>query len=205
LTVATDAPPAGWNPIVAFLHWFGAALMIAMLALGWWMTHGEADAARRFDLYQTHKSLGFLALALVFARLAARRATRAPAPLLAMPPWERRAAGLAHAALYGLTLIATLSGWVVVSSAVIAIPTRFFGLFVIPDILGADPAWFAAASRLHALAAWLLASLIALHFAAAAKHAVVDRDGVMSRMALRWPGQGCSWRGRSRSNRTSPP
>jgi len=205
LTIAAEAAPARWNPVVAFLHWLGAALMIAMLALGWWMTHGQADSARRFDLYQTHKSLGFLAFGLVVARLAARFATRAPAPLLAMTAWERRAAGLAHAALYGLTLIATLSGWVVVSSAVIAVPTRFFGLFVIPDIFGAGPAWFAAASALHALAAWFLAGLIGLHLAAAVKHAVVNRDAVMSRMAPRWPGRGRSWPGSPRSSRTSPP
>jgi cytochrome b561 len=205
LTAAAETPPARWNPVVAFLHWLGAALMIAMLALGWWMTHGEGDAARRFDLYQTHKSLGFLALALVVARLAARLATHAPAPLLAMRPWERRAAGLAHSALYGLTLIVAVSGWLVVSSAIVAIPSRFFDLFVVPVIPGVGPACFAAASTLHALAAWLLAGLIVLHLVAAAKHALDDRDAVMSRMALRRPGRRRSWRGSSRSSRTDPP
>ncbi len=171
-----------WSPVVVALHWLGAVLVLGLLALGWYMVHGEADAARRFDLYQLHKSLGFVALALIAPRLATRWATRAPPPV-SMPAWELRAAALAHGALYALTLIAALSGWLVVSSAIVAIPTRFFDLFVIANIPGVGPAQFATAKTLHFLSAWLLAGSIALHVGAALKHRFVDRDAVWSRMA----------------------
>lgn len=181
--IDADPPARSWNPVVVALHWLTAALIFGLLALGWSMVHGGADAARRFDLYQLHKSLGFVALALVLARLAARWATHAPPPLASMAPWERRAAALTHGALYALALIAALSGWLVVSSAIVAIPTRFFDLFVVPDIPGFGPAQFEMATTLHFLVVWLLAGLIGLHVGAALKHRFVDRDRVWSRMA----------------------
>jgi cytochrome b561 len=75
----------------------------------------------------------------------------------------------------------------VVSAAIVAIPTRFFDLFVIPDIPGLRPAQFERAVVLHFVVAWLLAGLVALHVGAALKHRFVDRDAVWSRMAPKWP------------------
>jgi cytochrome b561 len=187
LTAATAEPAQRWSPIVVALHWLAGALILGLLALGWFMAHGEADAARRFDLYQLHKSLGFLAFALLPARLVARWATHAPPLPLSTPRWERRAAAFAHVALYAATLIAILSGWLVVSAAIVAIPTRFFDLFVVPDIPGVGAAQFEAAAMMHFLAVWLLAGLVALHVAAAVKHRFVDRDTVWRRMAP-WTG-----------------
>jgi cytochrome b561 len=69
-----DAEPVRWSPLVVALHWLGAAVVIGLVALGWFMVHGGADAARRFDLYQLHKSWGFVALALLVARRAWRMA-----------------------------------------------------------------------------------------------------------------------------------
>jgi cytochrome b561 len=186
LTAAGENPAPRWSPFVVALHWLAAALVLGLLALGWFMVHGGADAARRFDLYQLHKSLGFLALAILAARLVARRATRAPPLPASTPQWERRAAGLAHGALYAATLVAALSGWLVVSAAIVAIPTRFFDLFVVPDLPGIGPAQFEAAATAHFLAVWFLAGLVAVHVAAALKHRFVDRDAVWSRMAP-WP------------------
>ncbi len=179
-------PAPRWSPLVVALHWLGAAVVLGLIALGWFMVHGGADAPQRFDLYQLHKSWGFVALALLLARLAARGASRAPPPA-PMPRWEQRTAALAHRALYALMLIAALSGWLVVSSAIVAVPTRFFDLFVIPNIPGAGPAQFQAATWLHFLVAWLLAVLTALHVGAALKHRLVDRDAVWSRMTPRRP------------------
>ncbi|MGO9769897.1 MAG: cytochrome b [Roseiarcus sp.] len=214
-----EGEPTRWSPLVVALHWLAAAVVIGLIALGWFMVHGGADAARRFDLYQSHKSWGFVALTLLAARLATRWTTRAPPPV-PMPRWEQRAAGLAHGALYALTLIAALSGWLVVSSAIVAVPTRFFGLFVVPDIPGLRPALFPTAAWLHFLVVWLLAGLVALHVGAALKHRLVNRDAVWSRMAPRWPRRGRessparvrrsprsprTWPARPRSSRSGPP
>jgi cytochrome b561 len=157
------------------------------------MVYGRLDAARTFDLYQCHKSLGFVALALTAARLAARFGASAPsAPISAR--WERVLAASAQGALYVLTIAAIASGWLVVSTSPLPIPTRFFDLFVIPNIAPPDPSLFARAELAHKLAAWGTAVLVALHFAGALKHHLVDKDDVLKRMLPNWPKLGSTRR-----------
>jgi cytochrome b561 len=176
--------PARWNGLTIALHWLAGALILFLLAEGWAMIHAGFDAATTFDLYQLHKSFGFVVLALTAARLAARAAAKAPAAAPG-PSWEQRLAALVQASLYALTLGAILAGWLVVSASPLPIPTRFFDLFVIPNIARADGALFANASLAHALIAYAIAGLVALHVAGAVKHHVADRDDVLIRMLPR--------------------
>ena len=119
---------ARWSDLIISLHWAGAAIILALIALGWAMVYGDLDAGSTFDLFQLHKSLGFIALALTVARLAARFAGASPrAP--DSPSWERRTAALAQGSLYVLTICAIVSGWLVVSASPLPVPTRFFNLF----------------------------------------------------------------------------
>ena len=163
------------------LHWLAGALILFLLAEGWAMAHAGFDAATTFDLYQLHKSFGFVVLALTAARLGARAAFTAPA---AAPrsAWEQRLAAFVQASLYVLTLAAILAGWLVVSTSPLPIPTRFFNLFVIPNIAAPDGAVFARATLAHALMAYAIAGLVALHVAGALKHHWIDRDDVLTRM-----------------------
>jgi len=66
------------------------------------------------------------------------------------------------------------------------VPTRFFDLFVVPNIAQPDPSHFADAALAHRLAAWGMAFLIAMHVAGALKHRFVDGDDVLKRMLPRW-------------------
>ncbi|MBV9288418.1 MAG: cytochrome b/b6 domain-containing protein, partial [Hyphomicrobiales bacterium] len=142
------------------------------------------SAARTFDLYQWHKSLGIAALALTAARLFAR--ALAAAPGLPAARWEGRLAASVQGLTYLLTIVAIASGWLVVSAAPLPVPTRFFGL-VVPNLAGPDPALFAAARLAHQLAAWSILGLVALHVAGALKHRFVDRDDVLTRILPGWP------------------
>ena len=56
------APSARWSGGVIALHWLSAAWLALVFALGLAATRAELDAARKFDLYQTHKALGWLTL-----------------------------------------------------------------------------------------------------------------------------------------------
>ena len=67
-----EARPARWNGLIVSLHWTAAAIILGLIALGWAMIYGGLDAATTFDLFQWHKSLGFVALAFTAIRLAAR-------------------------------------------------------------------------------------------------------------------------------------
>ena len=170
--------------MIIALHWAAGAVILALLALGWIMVYGGLDSAATFDLYQRHKSWGFVALVLTAGRLAARFASSSP-PAPASPRWERRLAASTQGALYVLTVCAILSGWLVVSTSPLPVPTRFFDLIVIPNIARPDPSLFGAAALAHRFAAWAIAALVALHVAGALKHHFGDGDDVLKRMLPR--------------------
>jgi cytochrome b561 len=58
-----------------------------------------------------------------------------------------------------------------------------FGVLPLPDFVNADRELAEAIKPFHAWLAWTLLGLIALHFAAVVKHQVLDRDGLLQRMA----------------------
>jgi cytochrome b561 len=164
------APSARWSGGAIALHWLSAAWLALVFTLGFAATAANLDAARKFDLYQAHKALGWLTLALLAARLAARAASR-----------------LVHAALYALLAAVPLIGWLRVSSAIVPIPVSLFGLATIPNIAPVDADFSERMAFAHMLGAWALAALVALHAAAALKHQFIDRDAILSRM---WPRAG---------------
>ena len=181
------APAARWSGGVIALHWLSAAWLALVFALGLAATAGNFDAARKFDLYQTHKALGWLTLVLLAARLGARAALAAPPPA---PSWSlatRWSSAFVHAALYALLVAVPLIGWLRVSSAIVPIPVSLFGLATIPNIAPVDGDFSERMALAHKLGAWALAALVALHAAAALKHQFVDRDAILSRM---WPHAG---------------
>ena len=98
---------------------------------------------------------------------------------------ERLLTRVVQAALDALTIAAIVAGWLVVSTSRLPIPTRFFDLFVVPDIARPDAGLFAAARFAHQFAAWSIAGLAALHAAGALKHHFVDQDDVRMRMLPR--------------------
>lgn len=183
MTASKRARPAYWSLTTIVLHWLSAVLILALLGLGWFMVRGDLDAGTKFDLYQLHKSLGFLSLALLLLRLCSRFAQPSPAFPAAMPEWEQRLAGLTHVTFYALLAAAVLTGWVLVSAAIIAIPTQFFNLFVIPNLVGANAALQADMTFAHYVISRLLMALVALHVAAALKHHFLDRDDILRRMS----------------------
>jgi cytochrome b561 len=52
----------------------------------------------------------------------------------------------------------------------------------LPDWVPVDPAWADALKATHKAAALALALLVLLHVAAALKHHLIDRDGLLRRM-----------------------
>ena len=92
-----------WPPSLRLVHWASAALVVAALGLGTFMVQFVHDPAERFELTQTHKSIGITVLALTVARLCLRIFTNAPKPEPA-PRFVLLAAKMAHVSLYALLL-----------------------------------------------------------------------------------------------------
>ena len=170
-----------WPLSLRLAHWLGAILVLAALGLGVAMVQFVHDPAARFELTQTHKSIGVTILALTVARLARRGFGRAPKA----EPLRRSlvlAANAAHVALYALLLLMPLSGWLMVTTTPVRVPTVVFGLFRLPYPLAPDLTIYRFAHAAHVALAIVLAALIAIHVAAVMVHTLLWRDRTLARM-----------------------
>lgn len=172
-----------WGAISMVLHWLVALLVLGLMAVGFYMESGLTDDLKTlFTLFQGHKSLGLLVLALAILRLGWRWLNPSPPLPDTLKPWERTAARATHLALYALLLAQPLVGWLMVSASPLEVPTIWFGLVDVPHLIGPDKATEGLMKRLHWIFAWALIALIALHIAAALKHHLILRDDVLRRM-----------------------
>jgi cytochrome b561 len=172
---------AAWPAALRFLHWLSAVLVVASLGLGVIMVQFTHDAAARFELTQTHKSIGVAVLVFTIVRLCVRALTSAPKPEPTAPLLQL-AAKTAHIALYVLVLVMPLSGWLMVTTTPVRVPTVAFGLFPLPYPLSPNLPFYRAAHTVHVAAAIALTALVTVHVAAALVHTFVWRDQTLTRM-----------------------
>jgi cytochrome b561 len=92
------------------------------------------------------------------------------------------AAKATHFALYALLLLVPLSGWLMVTTTPVRVPTSVFGLFALPYPLLPDLAIYRFAHATHVALAILFAVLIAVHIVGATIHALLWRDQTLKRM-----------------------
>ncbi|MDP3855790.1 YceI family protein [Phenylobacterium sp.] len=179
-----------YSLVAIALHWLIAAAIIFQLILGW-RGHGLRTTLEGFGLIQLHKSVGVTILALSLMRLAWRLTHRPPPEPETLAPWERRLAVATHWGFYVIMIGLPLSGWVVVSTSKITIPTLLYGTLPWPHVPGlaelaapAKMAWNLIAYGVHKSLAWTAWGLLALHVAGALKHQLFSRDEpVLARMA----------------------
>lgn len=158
------------------LHWAIAAALAFQLAVGWSL---ESLGAKGFALYQLHKSVGMLILALTLLRITTRLTKPRPAPTEG--GWEGALAKVVHVGLYAFMLLAPLTGWALVSTAKIKVPTLLFGTIPLPH-LPLSQAAHEIAENGHGLLGWIGVALFALHVAGAIRHHLLLRDGLIWRM-----------------------
>jgi len=168
-----------WTAIA--LHWLIAIAVIVQFKWGWWMQDiPKQPPGARVDAFNLHKSVGLTILALMIARLLWR--WRHPAPALpAMPDWQRRLAHANHWLLYAALFIMPVAGYL--GSVFSGYPVRYFGMTL--PAWGAKDEWLKnLCSTVHLVTSYVLFFAVVLHVAAALKHALIDRDGLLSRMGV---------------------
>ena len=176
--------PGGWRyaPVAVLLHWLLAALIVSMVALGWYMVSIEDENEVLADtLRHLHETVGVIVFVLVITRLAWRLAHRPGALPASVARWEVVASLLVQRLLYVGMILLPVTGMLGASY------TRD-GLVLFGQRV---PAWHApvhdtaeAWFEVHETIVWIMVGLVALHALAGLKHAFIDRDGVFQRM---WP------------------
>lgn len=165
------------------LHWLMAVLIVALLAVGFYMTGLDKEDPSRGQIYGMHKAFGVLTLMLLVIRIVWLRISPAPVLPAVFTAKEKRVVSSVKGVLYLLMFLMPLSGYVMSSAA--NRPTSFFGLFDLPMLIAENKAIAGAAHQAHEILAFVTIALIVLHVAGVMKHRLKDRNGpsdIMNRM-----------------------
>ncbi len=162
------------------------ALVAVQVPVGVWMVY-RGNVQNLWDtltgaLYNGHKTVGLVILAVAIARLAYRLTRGAPADEPTLEPWQRVVSHVVHWALYALLIAVPVAGYVGIS---LFPALDLFGLFKLPGLVAPDKDAASTAFAVHALLALALVLLIGMHVAAALFHHFIRRDNVLARMAPR--------------------
>ena len=183
---ATGSP--FYSASAVWLHWLLALAITGSLAVGLYMTSLPFSPIR-LKLFNWHKWAGVTILILSAFRLL-WRLTHRPPPDLPMPAWQRLAAHAVHWALYALFFAVPLAGWAYSSAA--GFPIVLYAVLPLPDWVPVDRELAEILKALHHYLAYAMAALIAIHMAAALKHQLINRDGLLERMRPRLNGRSIS-------------
>lgn len=175
----------GYRPPARWLHWIVAVAVLVMIPAGLVMVQEGLPRAVQDTLFILHKNLGTLLIPVILVRVIYRLTHRPPPLPDTIPRWQRRAAALSHGMLYALLIVLPVSGLVRVRAG--GYPIELLDRLGVGPWIGRSEPLAAAASALHAAAAFLMIGVLAVHVGAALHHAFIRRDGVWSRMG---PGRG---------------
>jgi cytochrome b561 len=164
------------------LHWLIAACVLITAPVAIAMTRIDKGPTQD-ALYNLHKSLGVLILALMVLRLINRLAAGALAPEAEIEPWQKTVSSIVHTLLYVLLLAMPVVGYV--ANSAYGATTPFFGLFELPVIVGKNEELATQLFTLHRWVGWLVILLVLTHVSAALYHYLFRQDAVLKRMLPR--------------------
>jgi len=176
------SPPSRHTRTTRALHWLQAALLLGLVALGWYLTGLDYYDRWYNDALFWHRALGLLAPLIAAGQLACRfhrRRHRAELPA-AGAPWEQRAAAVTHRAFLLLMFLIPISGYLISTAAGAAVPLP--GGLQLPAIAAINAPLRDLATTAHYYLAYTLATLAALHATATAKHHLIDHNPILRRM-----------------------
>jgi cytochrome b561 len=177
-TTNAAAAPA-YTMTARILHWVMAILILSMIPLGLVIANDWGGPLQEF-LYDLHRSIGALAIPLIFIRLVHRWA-KPPSPLPDdIPAIQQLAARGTHWCLYALLLVQPIVGWLATSAY--RAPIKVFGWFELPPIWPEDRPFSEQLFAIHDLIGTVIAGLVAAHIGGALYHHLVRKDGVLMRM-----------------------
>lgn len=159
------------------LHWLIALALAGEIALGFAMPKDASGFAE----YQLHKSIGITILALSLLRLGWRFTHARPAPVEA--GFAGFLASAVHVGFYVFMIAMPLTGWALVSTDPLDVPTILFGVVPLPH-LPLPEGLNELAEESHEWLAWGGLALFALHVVGALRHHFLMEDGLLARMTF---------------------
>ncbi|RVV98988.1 cytochrome [Mesobaculum littorinae] len=174
-----------YGAVTRGFHWATAALILVVLPLGW-IAHAlpagtEDEIARKGMAFSVHKTLGLTTFLVALLRILWAVGQPRPAPVHPTRRGETLLAETVHWTLYAALVVMPLSGWVIHAATSGFAPILWpFGQSL--PFVPKSEAVAGAAGAVHWVFARLFVAALVLHVAGALKHALYDRDAVLSRM-----------------------
>lgn len=166
------------------IHWLMALSILSMLPVGFYMANafGADFPPERGQLYELHKSFGFIVFLLACARVFFRLTRGAPEAEASLSLFQRRVSRVVHYLLYVLIFVVPLSGWIATSMC--CAPVNLFWTVPVTLPVSGGEELYKRVFAVHMASAILMTVLVLAHIGAAIMHLVVMKDGVFRRM---WP------------------
>lgn len=162
------------------LHWAVALLLVFNFGLGE-RTEDLKQGPELFWVMQLHKSIGITILLLSLWRLGLRLTTPRPAKVADSSAAQLLSTAV-HWGFYAVMIIVPLSGWVLVSTAKVQIPTLLFGTIPWPHLPVSGRDAHEVAEEIHGILAKAMLPLLALHIIGAIRHQFMLKDAILERM-----------------------
>jgi len=171
----------GYGGLTKALHWIVVVLFAWQVGSALVMTRLPEEAAAGRDLlYNWHKTLGLVALAVALVRIWARRQGELPPWAPCLTPTDQRVVHHAENGLYLAMLLLPVSGFMHVMAGGYGV--AFAGVAALPNPLPRWE-WLALAGKWgHVAGGALLAVSLAAHLGVVLRHTLVKRNGLVRRM-----------------------
>lgn len=173
-----------YGAVAKTLHWTGFLLLLNQFVVATAMLNTEeSETTAGFTqgaLYEWHKSVGLVALAVVLVRYVWRRTTPLPEWAPNLSEAEKRSIYWLERILYTCMFAMPLSGFVFVQTG--DYPLNFFGLGELPNLLGVNKTVALIAQWTHYVTAFLLGAAVLGHWSVVTRHQLIYRDRYAHRM-----------------------
>ena len=164
---------AKFGLVSRYLHWITAILFLSLIPMGLFTSIIPEDVVWRQGYYVAHKTIGFLVLLLVIARMGWHLRTSTTSLDASLKNWERWSAKSAHYLLYFLMLALPISGYIM---STFANKLSHFFVWDTPMLFGPDMELVRIWGLIHkVILPYLCFLVIGAHVIGALKHQFVDK------------------------------
>lgn len=166
--------------IAKILHWLIALVMIALIAIGWFMVRLSDEDVLYWRLLDAHEAAGLSLFILLPLKIVWVRLSPNPGYEPSLAQWERFIATAVRWLFMFAILVIPLSGFLFVATNGEAV--HLYDLLTIPDIGAVSKGARDWLSDIHYYLSYGCAVLIVIHILAALKHQFIDGNRSLRRM-----------------------
>jgi cytochrome b561 len=174
-----------YSSLAKFLNWLMAFIWIGSWIIGYLAVTWRTELNPGYILTDNHKAIASSLLFLIVLRTLWRLKSPPPALPDTMTPAVKALAHVGHLLLYAIALIAMpVSGWL--WSSVADKPIFVLWLYKLPPLTSPHLEYYGLMKDIHVSLAYITGALVAGHIIVSLKHAIVEKDGIMTRMLPRF-------------------